>query len=95
MSTDAETRAIALGSLKPRGTRRLVYVSDPSNTTGQLSDPAQPEELRRIVRNYVEEGGIDTVVQEVFAEAMTMFWRTDKCPYDIRSSPPAAGPHDG
>ncbi len=84
MSTDAETRAIALGSLKPRGTRRLVYVSDPSNTTGQLSDPAQPEELRQIVRNYAKEGGIDTVVQEVFAEAMTMFWRTDKCPYDIR-----------
>ena len=73
-----------LGSLNPRGTRRLIYVSDPSNTTSQLSDPTQPEELRRIVRNYAKEGSIDTVVQEVFSSAKTMFWRTDKCPYDIR-----------
>ena len=85
MPTDAEPRALALGNLEPRGTRRLIYNSDPSNTTAHLSDPAaQPKELRQIVRNYAKEGGIDTVVQEVFAEAMTMFWRTDKCPYDIR-----------
>ena len=84
MSTDAQRRAVALGSLKPRGTRRLVYTSDPSNTTTRLSDPTQPEDLRQIVRNYAVEGGIDTLVQEVFAEAMTLFWRTDKCPYDIR-----------
>lgn len=63
----------------------MIYCSDPSNTTSHLSDPAaQPRELREIVRNYAREGGIDTLVQEVFAEAMTMFWRTDKCPYDIR-----------
>jgi hypothetical protein len=74
-----------LGSLQPRGTRRLVYNSDPSNTTSQLSDPAaQPKELRQIVRNYAKEGNIDTVVQEIFSEAMTIFWRTDKCPYDVR-----------
>ena len=75
---------MSLSSLKPRGTRRLIYNSDPSNTTGHLSDPTQPEELRDVVRNYAREGNIDTLVQEVFAEAMTMFWRTEKCPYDIR-----------
>ncbi len=72
-----------LGELKPRGDRRLIYVSDPSNTTSHLSDPAQEDELRHIIRNYTR-GGIDAVVQEVFAECMTMFWRTDLVPYDIR-----------
>ncbi|MCZ6633914.1 MAG: family 10 glycosylhydrolase [bacterium] len=85
MAKHPEEQRIVLGSLKPRDTRRLIYNSDPSNTTSHLSDPAaQPKELRQIVRNYAQEGGIDTLVQEVFAEAMTMFWRTDKCPYDIR-----------
>ena len=85
MATNGEMGAIALGRLKPRGTRRLIYNSDPSNTTCHPSDPAaQPKELRQIVRNYAVEGAIDTLVQEVFAEAMTQFWRTDKCPYDIR-----------
>ena len=64
---------------------RVVYNSDPSNTTRHLSHPvAQPDELRRIVRLYAREGQIDTLVQEVFSQAMTHFWRTDKCPYDVR-----------
>ena len=72
-----------LGELKPRGDRRLIYVSDPSNTTSHLSDPPQEGEFRKIIRNYML-GGVDTVVQEVFAECMTMFWRSDLVPYDIR-----------
>ena len=81
----SKTPTPRLGHLKPRGTRRLIYVSDPSNTTSHLSAPAaRPEELRQVVRNYAYTGHIDTLVQEIFAEAMTMFWRTDKCPYDIR-----------
>lgn len=72
-----------LGELKPRGDRRLIYVSDPSNTTSHLSTPPDEEEFRRIIRNYTL-GGIDTVVQEVFAECMTMFWRTDLVPFDLR-----------
>ena len=72
-----------LGTLKPRGTRRIIYVSDPSNTTSHLGDPTTEEELRNVVRNYAR-GEIDTVVQEIFAECMTMFWRNDICPYDIR-----------
>jgi len=86
MAMNADTRTLVLGKLKPRGTRRLIYNSDPSNTTSHLSEPeAKPDELRQIVRNYAEAGSIDTLVQEIFAEAMTIFWRTDNCPYDIRS----------
>ena len=85
MIANPETSAFALGSLEPRGTRRLVYHSDPSNTTRHLSHPVtRPDELRRIVRLNASEGRIDTLVQEVFSQAMTHFWRTDKCPYDVR-----------
>jgi hypothetical protein len=72
-----------LGEQKPRGDRRLIYVSDPSNTTSHLGNPPQEDEFRQIIRNYTL-GGIDTVVQEVFAECMTMFWRTERVPFDIR-----------
>tara|TARA_Y100000588_G_scaffold344702_1_gene391207 strand:+ start:4765 stop:6294 length:1530 start_codon:yes stop_codon:yes gene_type:complete len=72
-----------LGTQQPRGTRRLIYVSDPSNTTSRLGDPTTEEDLRNVVRNYAR-GKIDTAVQEIFAECMTMFWRNDICPYDIR-----------
>jgi hypothetical protein len=71
------------GSFQPRGKRRIIYVSDPSNTTSRLGDPATEEELRNVVRNYAR-GKIDTVVQEIFSECMTVFWRNDICPYDIR-----------
>ena len=84
MTTPAPPPAITPGSLQPRGTRRLVYNSDPSNATRHLGDPTEPEELRRIVRLYAREGRIDTFIQEVFSQAMTHFWRTDKCPYDVR-----------
>ena len=52
-----------LGSLTPRGTRRWIYNSDPSNTTRHLSEPAaHPDELRQIVRNYAREARMDTLV---------------------------------
>ena len=74
-----------LGSWNPRGTRRVIYASDLSNTTSQLSESgATSEELRLIVRNYAKEGAIDTLVQEVWHQGWSSFWRTDKCPYDSR-----------
>ncbi len=86
MATNAPTQPIALGSLKPGGTRRFIYNSDPSNTMCHLSDPvARPDELRQIVRLYAGDGKIDTLVQEVFSQGMTHFWRTDNCSYDSRS----------
>ena len=91
-----QTSSPHLGRLQPRGTRRLIYVSDPSNTTSHLSVPAaKPEELRQIVRNYASAGSIDTLVQEIFAEAMTMFWRTDKCPLRHPAPAPAPDTHNG
>ncbi len=76
---------VPLGSLQPRGTRRVVYNSDLSNTTSHLSDPAaKPEELRQVVRNYAKEGSIDTLVQEIWHQGWSTFWRTDKCSYDSR-----------
>ena len=85
MSTNPPTSHALLGALQPRGNRRLVFNSDPSNSVRLLSEPAaHPDELRRIVRLYATEGEIDTLIQEVFSQAMTHFWRTDKCPYDVR-----------
>jgi hypothetical protein len=75
----------ALGSLTPRGTRRVVYCSDPSNTTRFLSEGrATPEELRGVVRNYAEAQAIDTVVQEVFSQGWSHFWRGESCEWDAR-----------
>lgn len=75
----------ALGSWTPRGSRRVVYVSDPSNTTRHLSeDRATPEELRRVVRNYAGAQAIDTVVQEVWSQGWSHFWRGETCEYDAR-----------
>jgi hypothetical protein len=60
--------------LKPRGTRRLVFNSDPSNSIWLFREPeTHPDELRRIVRLYATEGEIDTLVQGVFSQAMTHF----------------------
>ena len=83
-ATPAGVEDVALGSLTPRGTRRVIYNSDPSNTTCHLSQPAKPEELRQVIRNYAKEGNIDTLVQEIWHQCWTEWWRTDKCPYDTR-----------
>jgi hypothetical protein len=83
-ATPADVEDAVLGSLTPRGTRRVIYNSDPSNTTCHLSQPAQPEELRQVIRNYAREGNIDTLVQEIWHQCWTEWWRTDKCPYDTR-----------
>ena len=81
----AHGEAVRLGSMAPRGTRRVIYNSDPSNTTVQLSEPvAKPEELRQVIRTYAREGNIDTLVQEIWHQCWTEWWRTDKCPYDTR-----------
>lgn len=83
--TPAGGNDVTQGSLQPRGSRRWIYNSDPSNTTRHLSEPAaQPDELRQVVRNYAREGHVDTLVQEIWHQCWTEFWRTDKCPYDTR-----------
>jgi hypothetical protein len=84
-TTPTRLEEMTLGSLTPRGTRRVIYNSDLSNTTCHLSEPeAKPEELREVVRNYATAGAIDTLVQEIWHQGWSTFWRTDKCPYDSR-----------
>ena len=79
-----EEKGAALGELRPRGTRRVIYNSDLSNTTSHMSEPAKVEELREIVRNYAREGAIDTVVQEIWHQGSSTFWRSEHCEYDSR-----------
>jgi uncharacterized protein (DUF849 family) len=75
----------ALGSLKPRGTRRVVYCSDPSNTTRFMTEGrATPDDLRGVVRNYAAAQAIDTVVQEVFSQGWSHWWRGESCEWDAR-----------
>ena len=74
----------SLGKLSPRGKRRVVYNSDLSNTTSHMSDTATVKELKAIVRNYAVHGGIDTVVQEVWHQGWSTFWRSKHCEYDSR-----------
>ena len=83
-SAAANAEDAALGSWSPRGTRRVIYTSDLSNTTSQMSEPAKPQELREIVQNYAQQGSIDTLVQEIWHQGWSTFWRTDQCPYDSR-----------
>lgn len=75
---------LRLGSQQPRGERRLIYNSDLSNTTCHLSEPATADELRHIVRTYARVGQIDTLVQEVWHQGWSTFWRSEHCVYDSR-----------
>ena len=80
-SVDADP--VELGKLVPRGERRIVYVSDPSNTTGLYGDPTTEEEMRAWVRNLAA-AGVDTHIQCVFQQAWSNFFRSDHCRYDAR-----------
>ena len=73
---------------------RLIYVSDPSSMTNYDFDPGharplittQPttvEELRRVVDN-IALSGADTLIQEVYNAAWTMFFRSERFEYDAR-----------
>ena len=73
------------GVRDPLGDRRVIYNSDLSNTTCHLSEAgATEDELREVVRNYAAVGAIDTLVQEIWHQGWSTFWRTEKCPYDSR-----------
>lgn len=83
--TGAAPGSLAPGPPAPRGRRRVIYNSDPSNTTRHLSEGrATPEELRRVVRSYAGAQAIDTVVQEVWSQGWSHFWRGETCEFDAR-----------
>ncbi|MSP11688.1 MAG: hypothetical protein EXR62_01890 [Chloroflexi bacterium] len=68
----------------PRGQRRLIYVSDPSSIASRvLPDPTAEKDLRRWV-NDVADSETDTLIQEVYTQAWTVYWRCEKFDYDAR-----------
>ncbi|MBM3802404.1 MAG: hypothetical protein FJW26_08875 [Acidimicrobiia bacterium] len=73
-----------LGSFSPRGSRRIVYVSDPSSIARRyLPDPVSEADLR----NWVDElakAEVDTFVQEAYTQGWTTYWRCERFEYDQR-----------
>ena len=57
--------------IAPRGSHRVLYVSDPSGIAINLMpDPTEPDDLRRWV-DLLADNGIDTLDQEVFSQGWT------------------------
>ena len=76
--------SLKLGSLSPRGSRRILFVSDPSSIASRyLPDPASEEDLRRWVDDLAD-ARVDTFVQEAYTQGWTTYWRSDRFEYDAR-----------
>lgn len=84
--------------LAPRGKRRIVYGSDPSNVvfyqvgrqTGTppdvasaRQDPARPDDLIRWVDNLAD-NGVDTYAQTIYAQGWTLYYQSERFEYDAR-----------
>ena len=69
---------------RPRGQRRILYVSDPSSiATRYLPDPSSSEDLRGWVDDLAA-AKVDTFVQEVYTQGWTVYWQCDRFDYDAR-----------
>ena len=83
---------------EPRGQRRLLYTSDPSNlafyqagrhldhtATAEFAagDPARPEDLTGWV-DELAHSGVDAYAQAVFAQGWTVFYRSENFEHDAR-----------
>ena len=88
----------SLPTFEPRGERRLIYTSDPSNLAfyqvgrqvdhipdGETArnDPARPKDLVEWVDSLAHHG-IDTYAQAIYAQGWTVFFRSDRFEYDAR-----------
>lgn len=88
----------ALPTFEPRGERRLIYTSDPSNlafyqvgrqvahmpdAATARNDPARPEDLVEWVDNLAHHG-VDSYAQAIYAQGWTVFFRSDRFEYDAR-----------
>ena len=72
------------GSIAPRGTRRVHFVSDPSSITmNVLPDPVEEDDLRRLV-DMIADSGADSYQQDVYNKGCTAYWRSDEFQYDGR-----------
>ena len=82
----------------PRGGRRLLYTSDPSNlaffqvgrqvahtpdAATAKTDPARREDLIQWVDNLAHHG-VDTYAQAIYAQGWTVFFRSDRFEFDAR-----------
>lgn len=68
----------------PRGSERILYVSDPSSIARKLlPDPVREEDLRNWV-DMVAASGVDLFGQEVFSMGWTTYWRSATYEYDQR-----------
>ena len=92
------TRPEALPTFEPRGERRLIYTSDPSNLAfyqvgrqvahvpdaeTARNDPARQEDLIEWV-DALAHNAIDTYAQTIYAQGWTVFFRSDRFEYDSR-----------
>ena len=83
---------------QPRGRRRLLYTSDPSNlafyqvghniahtpdAAGARGDPARPEDLTGWVDELADHR-IDSYAQAVFSQGWTLLFRSERFEYDAR-----------
>ena len=95
-ATNPESQS--LPPFEPRGDRRLLYTSDPSNLAfyqvGQQvahtpdaatarQDHARQEDLIQWVDNLAHHG-VDTYAQAIYAQGWTVFYRSDQFEYDAR-----------
>ncbi len=70
--------------MRPRGTCRILYVSDPSSiATNLLPDPVETDDLRRWV-DLLADNEVDIFDQEVYSQGWTAYWRSDHYEYDRR-----------
>ena len=83
---------------EPRGERRILYTSDPSNLAfyqagrqvahvvdadAAAADPARPEDLTGWVDDLAHHG-VDTYAQAVYAQGWVLYFRSDAFEYDAR-----------
>ncbi len=68
----------------PRGDRRVLFVSDPSSAlVNILPDQVQPSDLAAWV-DMLADAGVDMFQQDVYNQACTVYWRSDRFQYDPR-----------
>ena len=68
----------------PRGSRRILYVSDPSSIAmNHLPDPATEGAIRSWV-DQLSAARVDVFVQEAYTQGWTTYWRVDGLEYDAR-----------
>ena len=75
---------VKLGSLSPRGSRRILYVSDPSSIARRhLPDPVSEQDLRTWV-DTLAAARVDLFIQEAYTQGWTTYWRSPRFDYDAR-----------